>query len=139
MVALGGWFGYDGFIGYPATPAAELYRSIEKSDAPEGFDLDAFKKQKIGTQYGFTILAFFAAAVVGSRLMKSKRFVFEFDDESFVYRGRRHPISSVKKIDRSQWEKKGIIKIDGITLDSWHHLGVKEFVEKLDSAVSSGV
>ena len=139
MVALGGWFGYDGFIGYPATPAAELYRSIEKSDPPEGFDLDAFKKQKIGTQYGFTILAFLAAAVVGSRLMKSKRFVFEFDDESFVYRGRRHLISSVKKIDRSQWEKKGIIKIDGITLDSWHHLGVKEFVERLDSALSSRV
>ena len=104
-----------------------------------GFDLDAFKKQKIGTQYGFTILAFLAAAVVGSRLMKSKRFVFEFDDKSFVYRGRRHLISSVKKIDRSQWEKKGIIKIDGITLDSWHHLGVKEFVERLDSALSSRV
>ena len=36
MVALGCWFGYDGFIGYPATPAAELYKSIEGSDAPEG-------------------------------------------------------------------------------------------------------
>ena len=132
MIGLGGWFGYDGFIGYPATPAAELYKSIEKSDAPEGFDLDAFKRQKIGTQYGFTILAFFVAAVVGSRLMKSKRFVFEFDDEAYVYRGRRHPISSIKKIDRSQWEKKGIVKIDGITLDAWHHLGVKEFLAKVD-------
>ena len=29
------------------------------------------------------------------------------------------------------WEKKGIVKVDGITLDAWHHLGVKEFVEKL--------
>ena len=131
MIGLGCWFGYDGFIGYPATPAAELYKSIEGSDAPEGFDLEAFKKQKIGTQYGFTILAFFAAAVVGSRLLKSRRFKFEFDDEAYVYRGRRHPIASIKKIDRSQWERKGIIKIDGITLDSWHHLGVNEFVEKL--------
>ena len=131
MVALGCWFGYDGFIGYPATPAAELYKSIEKSDAPEGFDLEAFKKQKIGTQYGFTILAFFAAAVVGSRLAKSARFQFEFDDEGYVYRGRRHAYADIKTVDRSQWEKKGIVKIDGITLDSWHHLGVKEFVEKL--------
>lgn len=137
MLALGCWFGYDGFIGYPATSAAELYRSIEKSDAPEGFDLDAFKKQKINTQYGFTILAFFVAAVVGFRLMKSKRFVFEFDDEAYVYRARRHPISSIKAVDRSQWEKKGIVKVDGITLDSWHHLGVKEFVEKLDSTLAS--
>ena len=132
MVALGCWFGYDGFIGYPATPAAELYKSIEKSDAPEEFDLEAFKKQKIGTQYGFTILAFFVSAVVGSRLMKSKRFAFEFDDEAYVYHGKRHAISSIKKVDRSKWEKKGIIRVDGITLDSWHHLGVKEFVEKLN-------
>ena len=131
MIGLGGWFGYDGFIGYPATPAAELYKSIEGSDAPEGFDLGAFKKQKIGTQYGFTILAFFAAAVVGSRLMRNRRFKFGYTDDYYVYRGRRHPISSIKKIDRSQWEKKGIIRIDGITLDSWHHLGVNEFVEKL--------
>ena len=131
MVGLGGWFGYDGFIGYPATPAAELYKSIEGSDAPEGFDLEAFKKQKIGTQYGFTILAFFAAAVVGSRLMRNRRFKFGYADDFYVYHGRRHPISSIKKIDRSQWEKKGIIRIDGITLDSWHHLGVNEFVEKL--------
>ena len=131
MVGLGWWFGYDGFIGYPATPAAELYKSIEGSDAPEGFDLEAFKKQKIGTQYGFTILAFFAAAVVGSRLMRNRRFKFGYTDGFYVYHGRRHPISSIQKIDRSQWEKKGIIRIDGITLDSWHHLGVNEFVEKL--------
>ena len=131
MVALGGWFGYDGFIGYPATPAAELYKSIEKSEAPEGFDLEAFKRQKIGTQYGFTILAFFAAVVVGSRLARNRRFKFGYTDDFYVYRGRRRPFSSIKKIDRSQWEKKGIIKVDGITLDSWHHLGVKEFVAKL--------
>ena len=131
MIGLGCWFGYDGFVGYPATPAAELYKSIEKSDAPEGFDLEAFKRQKIGTQYGFTILAFFAAAVVGSRLMNSRRFNFAFDDDAFVYRGRRHPLASIKKVDRSKWEKKGIVKVDGITLDAWHHLGVKEFVEKL--------
>ena len=131
MIGLGGWFGYDGFIGYPATPAAELYKSIEKSEAPEGFDLEAFKRQKIGTQYGFTILAFFVAVVVGSRLARNRRFKFGYTDDFYVYRGRRRPFSSIKKIDRSQWEKKGIIKVDGITLDSWHHLGVKEFVEKL--------
>ena len=132
MLALGCWFGYDGFVGYPATPAAELYKSIEKSDAPEGFDLEAFKKQKIGTQYGFTIIAFFVAAVVGSRLMKSKRFEFAYDDEAYVYRGKRHALSSIKNVDRSKWEKKGIVKVDGITLDAWHHLGVREFVEKLN-------
>jgi len=131
MIGLGGWFGYDGFVRYPATPAAELYKSIEGSDAPEGFDLEAFKVQKTKTQYGFTILAFFVALVVGSRLHKSYAFDFSFDDEGFVYRGRRHTYDAVKKVDRSQWEKKGILVVDGITLDSWHHIGVKEFAEKL--------
>ena len=136
MVGLGGWFGYDGFVRYPATPATELYKSIEKSDPPEGFDLDAFKRQKIGTQYGFTILAFFVAAVVGSRLMQSRRFKFAYADDFYVYQGRRHLISKIKVIDRSKWGKKGIVRVDGVTLDSWHHLGVKEFVEKLNGSSS---
>ena len=131
MAGLCCWFGYDGFVRYPATPAAELYKSIEGSDAPDGFDLEAFKRQKTGTQYGFTILAFFVAAVVGSRLMRSRRFSFAFSDDCYVYRGRRHPLASIKKVDRSKWEKKGIVKVDGITLDAWHHVGVKEFVERL--------
>ena len=133
MVGLCCWFGYDGFVRYPATPAAELYKSIEGSDAPDGFDLEAFKKQKTQTQYGFTILSLFVALVVGSRLAKSARFQFEFDDEGYVFRGRRHAYSDIKTVDRSKWEKKGIVKVNGITLDSWHHLGVKEFVAKLDA------
>ena len=133
MVGLCGWFGYDGFVRSPATPAAALYKSIEGSDAPAGFDLEAFKAQKTKTQYGFTFLTLFVALVVGSRLAKSARFQFEFDDEGYVYRGRRHAYSDIKKVDRSKWEKKGIIKVNGIELDSWHHRGVKELVEKLDA------
>lgn len=133
MVGLCCWFGYDGFVRYPATPAAELYRSIEKSDAPEGFDLEAFKKQKTQTQYGFTVLAFAVALLVGGRLYGSCKFDFAFDDEGYVCKGVRRAYADIRKIDRSLWKKKGIIKIDGITLDAWHHLGVKEFVAKLDA------
>ena len=134
MAGLCCWFGYDGFVRYPATPAAELYKSIEKSDPPEQMtseQLEAFKQQKTRTQYGFTILTLVAALVIGSRLAKAARFQFEFDDEGYVYRGRRHAFADIKKVDRSRWEKKGIVMVNGITLDSWHHLGVKEFVEKL--------
>ena len=138
MVGLCCWFGYDGFIRYPATPAAELYASIEGSEPPEQMtdeQLEAFKKQKTQTQYGFTILTLFVALVVGSRLAKSARFQFEFDDEGYVSRGRRHAYADIKTVDRSRWEKKGIVVVDGIELDSWHHLGVREFVEKLKSCV----
>ena len=133
MLGLGGWFGYDGFVRYPATPAAELYRSIEGSDAPAGFNLEAFKAQKTKTQYGFTFLCFLAALIVGSRLFASYKFDFEFDDEGFACAGKRKAYSDIKKVDRSQWEKKGIVKVDGIVLDAWHHLGVMEFVAKLGS------
>ena len=56
MFGMSCWFGYDGFVRYPATPAAELYEKIESSKPPEGFNLDAFKRQKIQSQYGFTAL-----------------------------------------------------------------------------------
>lgn len=132
MIGLCCWFGYDGFVRYPATPAAELHRSIEGSDAPDGFNLEAFKEQKTKTQYGFTVLAGLVALIVGFNLFRSYTFEFEFDDDGFVYQGKRRAYSDVKTIDRSKWEKKGIVKVDGITLDSWHHLGVKEFLEKID-------
>ena len=134
MTCLGGWFGYDGFVRYPATPAAELYRSIEGGDAPAGLDLEAFKEQKTKTQYGFTILSLLAALVVGSRLYQAHAFSFEFDDEGFVYRGRRRSYAAIKQIDRSAWVKRGILRVDGIVLDSWPHIGVKEFERKLREA-----
>lgn len=133
MTGLCCWFGYDGFVRYPQTPAAELYRSIEGSEAPANYNLEAFKKQKTQTQYGFTFLSGLAALVVGLRLLKSYTFKFEFDEESFVYQGKRRLYSDIRKIDRTQWATKGILKVDGITLDAWHHLGVKEFEAKLNS------
>jgi len=131
MFGLGCWFGYDGLVRYPATPAAELYKSIEKADPPPSYDLEGFKRQKTETQYGFTVLALLAALVVGRRLWRSYRFRFAFDDAGYVFEGQRRTYSEIKRVDRSRWETKGIIKVDGITLDAWHHLGVREFVEKL--------
>ena len=132
MAALGGWFAYDGFVKYPATPAAELYEVIEGSAPGEGVDLEKFKKEKIQTQMGFTLLAFLASFAVGGHLFAVSRFDFEFDDKGYTFRGKRCSYSDVVNVDRSLWEKKGIIVVNGIKLDSWHHIGVKEF-EKLVS------
>lgn len=131
MAGLCGWFGYDGLVRYPATPAAELYRSIEGSEAPEGFNLEAFKRQKIQTQYGFSLLCALAAVIVGSRLYAAYRLDFEFDETGFVHQGKRRAFAEVKRVNRSQWKKQGIIRVDGIVLDSWHHLGVEDFVQRL--------
>ena len=133
MLGLSCWFGYDGFVRYPATPAAELYRSIEGSDAPAGFNLEAFKVQKTQTQYGFTFLTLLASLVIGGHVWLLSKFRFEYDDESYTFAGRRVAIKDIKSVDRSQWETKSIIRVDGIKLDAWHHAGVKEFVAKLGS------
>ena len=132
MFGVGCWFGYDGFVTYPKTPAAELYEKIEKSKPPEGFALEAFKRQKIKSQYGFTVLCLVASALIGLHLASVACFRFDFDEASFVWNGKKYALSDVKSVDRSQWKKKGIVRLelaDGVrvTLDAWHHLGVKDF------------
>lgn len=136
MTALGLWFGYDGFVRYPATPAAELYRSIEGADAPEGYDLEGFKRQKTQTQYGFTALSLLAALVVGLRLWKASRFEFEFDESGFTVGGRRYGDADIAAIDSRRWKSKSILTLklkDGtkVVLDAWHHVGVKDFAKHL--------
>lgn len=136
MAGLGAWFGYDGFVRYPATSADALYRSIEKSAPPAGMNLETFKRQKIQTQYGFTFICFLAALIVGLRLKRSSAFRFEYDLEkgAFTANGKNYTRSDIAKIDQSQWESKRILRLtlkDGtsVQLDAWHHLGVKEFAQ----------
>ena len=135
MLGLCGWFGYDGLVKYPATPAAELYRAIEGADAPAGLDLEAFKRQKTQTQYGFAAFALLAALVVGGHVAWLARFRFEYDECGFSAGGRpRRAFADVKAVDWSKWKKKGIVRMDGVTLDSWHHEGVKEVAAILEKA-----
>ena len=139
FLGLAGWFGYDGFVRYPATDAAVLFEAIEKvrpeaEMPPEA--LEAFKLQKIRTQYGFAFVTFAVALVVALRLGGSAAFDFAWDGESFVTGGRRYVYADIVSVDRRAWEKQGILGLqlkDGrrVRLDAWHHLGVDEFQEQL--------
>lgn len=139
MLALGGWFGYDGLVTYPRMSAAELYRSIEKADPPAEWTaekLEGFKTQKTHTQYGFATISLLAALIIGLRLKKSADFAFEFDETGFTSGGEKFTRADIAEVDRSAWEKKSIAVLklkDGrsITLDAWHHLGVKDFLASL--------
>lgn len=143
MIGLGGWFGYDGFVRYPATSAHDLYVSIEKSEPAEGVDLEAFKAQKTKTQHGLMALALLAGAAVGLHLFAVSRFRLEFDDDGFVFDGKRYAYGDVATVDDSAWERKGISVVGAggrkIKLDSWHHKGVKEFHEKLSAKRGAAV
>lgn len=133
-VGLCGWFGYDGFVRYPATPAYDLYVAIEKAEPQAGADLETFKAQKIGSQKGFALLALLAAAFVACGLWKSSRVRFSFDDNGFIAGTQWYGYGEIKSLDDAAWAKKGITKIvlEGrtVVLDAWHHTGVKEFHEK---------
>ena len=139
MLGLGCWFGYDGLVAYPSMTAAELYRSIEKADPPTDMPserLEAFKKQKTQTQYGFAVLALLAGGIVGLRLLKSAKFAFAFDDAGFTTCGKRYTRDDIASVDRTRWESKTILVLkmkDGssIVLDAWHHTGVKDFAATL--------
>ena len=135
MLGLSGWFGYDGFVTYPAMSSYELYCSIEKSEPPAGLDLAAFKKQKTQTQYGFAALALLAALVVGGHVALVARLRFEYDDDGFSAAGRpRRAFSDVRSVDWSKWKSKGIVRVDGVTLDAWHHDGVRDVAASLERA-----
>lgn len=132
------WFGYDGTVRYPATPAAALYAEIEKAEPPGFVDLEAFKRQKTLTQLSFAFLSFSAALVISLRLLSSARFSFSYDDVGFVWKGKRRSFDEIVRVDLSKWEKSRIATLilengPPVKLDAWHHLGVAEALEALGS------
>jgi len=137
FAGMGAWFGYDGFVRYPSMSATALYASIEGAqpspEMPEA-KLQAFKAQKTATQRGLCGALELAALVVALHLLAVARFRFSFDDGGFVWNGKRRVFADIRSVDRTKWEKKGILRLvlaDGIVkLDAWHHAGVDAF-EKL--------
>jgi len=119
MLGLGCWFGYDGYVNYPRQPESWFSeRHLQKENA-------------IQRQKEFMLLAFLAALVIAGHVWLVARLRFEFDDESYVYKGVRKAFSKETKVDWSKWESKRIVKVDGITLDAWHHTGVHDVVDCL--------
>ena len=134
FAGMGGWFGYDGLITYPNTEAAALYESIEKSPPPQEMgaeQLEAFKRQKIQSQYGLSCVLFVASIWVAIILFKAWK--FDFDPAK---------AGKIIAVDRAKWETKGIIVLTTemygkVTLDSFHHLGVTEYEKQLPHSSSA--
>ena len=115
---MGCWFGYDGFVAYPQHDDAWFEARHLKRE-------NATRRQK-----EFMVLAFLASVIVGGHLLAVSRLRFAFDDEGFVCNGRRTAYGDVRAVDRSKWASKGIIRVDGVTLDAWHHPEAKELAGK---------
>ena len=119
MLGLSGWFAYDGYVAYPKHDEAWFEQQHLNKDS-------AIRRQR-----EFMILAFVAALVIAGHVGAVARLDFSYDDDGFVCGGVKRRFADVKSVDWSKWEKKGIVKVDGIVLDAWHHTGVREVAEKL--------
>ncbi len=136
MLGLGCWFGYDGFVGYPSKTPSQLYEMIEKSAPPSPEAAQKVYDNAIPRQKQFMGLALLASLAIGLHLLLVSRLDFEFDADGFTWGGKRFTMADIARIDDSRWEKKQIcvifVKGGGkLVLDAWHHVGVKDFHEKL--------
>ena len=119
MLGLSGWFAYDGYVAYPQRDDAWFEaRHLQKENAT--------RRQK-----EFAVLALLAAVVIAGHVGFVARLRFSYDADGFVCNGTRRRFSEVKSVDWSKWEKKGIVKVDGVVLDAWHHAGVRDVAEIL--------
>ena len=84
------------------------------------------------------VLALVAALVIAGHVGLVARLDFSYDENGFVCGGVKRSFSEVKKVDWSKWDRKGIVKMDGIVLDAWHHVGVKGVAEILRAREGRG-
>ena len=119
MLGLSGWFAYDGYVAYPEHDDEWFERQHLRKDA-------ATRRQR-----EFMVLALIAAVVIAGHVGVVAKFDFSYDGEGFVCGGVRRRFADVKSVDWSKWGKKGIVKVDGIVLDAWHHVGVRGVAEIL--------
>jgi len=140
MAALCAWFVYDGAVAYPAMSDAEfkenVLHNLEYADFPKK------RRETTNRQFQFACVVGLAAIVIAGGVWRAKRKTLEWDDAAMngtLTNGRPLPFQDVSSIDRSRWDRKGILVVhakDGraMTLDAWHHNGVKEIAEKLGVA-----
>lgn len=119
MLGLSGWFAYDGYVAYPEHDDAWFEQQHLRKD-------NAIRRQR-----EFMVLALLAAVVIAGHVGLVAKFDFSYDESGFSCGGVKRSFADVKSVDWSKWEKKGIVKVDGIVLDAWHHVGVKDVAEIL--------
>lgn len=145
MAALCAWFIYDGAVTYPAMSDVDFNEKILHRHSEESVLADDFAQKRrnaTNRQFQFAGIAGIASLVIAFGVLRVKRQALEWDDASMTGSltcGKSLLFSDVDGIDKSRWEKKGILVVRfksgaSVTLDAWHHVGVKELAAKLGVA-----
>ena len=124
FACLGGWFAYDGFVAYPKMTAAELYKTIEKSEPQTLEQAEKVANNAIRRQKEFMILAWVAALYLVWKV--------------WSLTGKSIPEGKAEEVDTKDWGKKGIakVKLGGkwYTLDTWYYSNAKELFSACNSS-----
>jgi hypothetical protein len=123
LIAIGGWFFFDGLIGYP--------RSNERFEAHQGFEKEGrlsewpayaqsrgwvakppeklYKREDIVGQFVFGGLGVLAGSIVLVYWLTQKNRIIRTDEEAiYTPAGTRVPFEAVTGIGKKRWESKGI-------------------------------
>ena len=115
------WFLYDAIFVYPNLPSDGTHHTTAEF------------------QYMFAAILGLASLVIATRVWLNWKSVVEWDSDKIWGSGVGSvPIlfADIVGVEDAQWEREGIIVFltkDGrrLTLDAWHHTGVRELVEKI--------
>lgn len=124
MVAMGLWFGYDGFVGYPRHNRIAVELQAEKSRATTEAEKGAIQtkivehgKEHTATDIFWQRVLFFALPPLGiaaiARWIYISRGVYRLTADKLLHVPGHPPVplDSITEIDKRQWDRKGIAHI----------------------------
>ncbi len=163
-LAFGGWFWYDGAIGYPKKQKIQLAFQEVQQDHPDTWQSvwnqmatengwsteqpgEPMTDMSIYTQYIFAAICIPIGLLFGAAYLNAARRWVAIDDEALTTNaGQRVTWDQVESIDKSRWDTKGIAVVHyrndagggRVVLDDWkfERAPTDQILEKLESHLS---
>lgn len=128
MIGFGAWFGYDGFVGWPAnneklrTLKSERDEAVRRGETKRSDDLLVQMKavnggeERTGSEIRLQKILCFSLPPVGIllflRAMKNSRGTYRLENQVLTVPGHPPiPLENITEIDRRLWDRKGIAYI----------------------------
>ena len=132
----------------PPAKITDTFNSWISINDPEKDSVEAAQKvlltpphseDSITTQFISAAISALAGLVLIFLVLLRWKTRISLDDEALTVttfgHTARHALADLKSVDDSQWEKRGILRLSFascvVTLDAWHHAGVRPLAERL--------
>lgn len=116
-------------------------RAKDINAANEIFLRPLYSEEDIHTQFISAVIALLTGIIFLLIPLWRKLNTFTYDGQTLTHTIANktiatYPLSQLTKIDRTEWQKRGILKLTfdnrhTVTLDAWHHEGIKDIVAQL--------